>query len=114
MGQITVTVNGFAYQVGCDDGEEAHVATLAEYVDKRVAELAGSVGQVGEARLLLLAALLIADDLSELYDRIEASQGSGQGSGQELGQESGKGPDPAALAGLAERLEEVADKLESA
>lgn len=110
MGQITVTVNGFAYQVGCDDGEEAHVATLAEYVDKRVGELAGSVGQVGEARLLLLASLLIADDLSELYDRIEASQESGQ----ELGKVPGDGPDPAALAVLAERLEEVADKLESA
>ncbi len=106
MGQITVTVNGFAYQVGCDDGEEQHVATLAEYVDKRVGELAASVGQVGEARLLLLAALLIADDLSELYDRIEASQ--------ESGQISGDGQDPAALDGLAERLEAVADKLESA
>ncbi|MCG8690187.1 MAG: cell division protein ZapA [Minwuiales bacterium] len=105
MGQVTVTVNGHPYQVGCDDGEEAHVEYLAEYVGKRVAELTASVGQVGEARLLLLAALLIADDLSNLYDRMEAAE-----------KQDGQMPqaDFSALAGLADRLESVADQIEKA
>ncbi len=109
MARINVTVNGRSYRVGCDDGQEEHVGYLAEYVDKRVRELVESVGQVGEARLLLLAALLVADDMSDLYERIETlERAAGQA---ESGTESDTGAD---IVGLTERLESVADRLESA
>lgn len=71
MGQVNVTVNGRAYTVACGDGEEAHLTELAKYVDKRVTELGRSIGQVGDARLLLMASLLVADELSEALQRIE-------------------------------------------
>ncbi|MBI3706495.1 MAG: cell division protein ZapA [Proteobacteria bacterium] len=68
MAQVTVRINNRNYQVGCEDGQESHVAKLAEYIDGKVAELASQVGQVGDARLLAMASLLIADELSEAYD----------------------------------------------
>ena len=112
MAQINVTVNGRSYMVGCDDGQERHVGNLAEYVDKRVRELAESVGQVGEGRLLLLATLLLADELSDLFERIETleRQAGRTESATESGTESFAAAD---IAALAERLETVADRLES-
>lgn len=77
MGQITVNIHSRAYQVACEDGQELHVQKLAAYIDRRVAELAGRSGlpgpsgQVTESRLLVMASLLIADELSEAYDELE-------------------------------------------
>jgi cell division protein ZapA len=71
MAQISVTVNGRGYMVACDDGEEAHLEDLARYLDKRVQDLAGQVGQVGDTRLLLLAGLLVADELSEMLAKVD-------------------------------------------
>jgi cell division protein ZapA len=59
---VNVMVNSRAYTIACDDGEEDHLRELAAHVDAKVKELLTSVGQVGEARLLLMAALLIADE----------------------------------------------------
>lgn len=112
MAQTTVTVNGRSYQVGCDDGEEEHVADLAAFLDKRVRELAGKVGQVGEARLLLMAGLMIADDLATAYDRVDDLRAE-IAKLRDQATTTGTG-DGAALSRLAERLEVVARRLESA
>ena len=69
MGQVNVTVNQRSYTVACGDGEEEHLIELAKYLDKRVKELTEAVGQVGDARLLLMAGLLICDDLSDALDK---------------------------------------------
>ena len=71
MGQVSVPVNGRSYALSCDDGQETRIRRLAQYVDAKVTEFVGSVGQVGEARLLLLAALVIADELSDANDALE-------------------------------------------
>ena len=71
MATVTVEVNGRAYSVGCEDGQEAHVASLARHFDSQVREVADAVGQVGELRLFLMAALLTADELADLRIRIE-------------------------------------------
>jgi cell division protein ZapA len=71
MGQVSVPVNGRSYAISCDDGQETRIRRLAQYVDAKVAEFVGSVGQCGEARLLLLAALVIADELSDANDALE-------------------------------------------
>jgi cell division protein ZapA len=71
MGQVSVPVNGRSYAITCDDGQETRIRRLAQYVDAKVAQFVGSVGQVGEARLLLLAALVIADELSDANDALE-------------------------------------------
>lgn len=110
MGQVNVTVNNRLYQVGCDDGEEDQVRRLSQMLDGRVRELAALVGQVGEARLLLMTALTLADDLEGAQRDIAAvkreiaAMRSEQGAAQ---------ADSDALMGLARRLEDIAARLES-
>jgi cell division protein ZapA len=71
MAQVDVTINGRNYQIACDDGQEAHLAQLGEYVDRRVKGLVAAVGQVGDSRLLVMVALLIADELAETYAQLK-------------------------------------------
>ena len=67
MSQLEVTINGKSYQIICDDGQEAHLAELGEYLEKRVQELVSSIGQVGDTRLLVMTALVIADELAQVH-----------------------------------------------
>ena len=66
MAQVDVAINGKSYKIACDDGQEDHLLELASNVDQRIQELVSSVGQVGDARLLVMACLLISDELSEI------------------------------------------------
>ncbi len=110
MGEVTVTVNGRLYPIGCDDGEEEQVERLSGVVDVRVRELAALVGQVGEARLLLMAALTMADDLEGAQRDLQQLRQDVAVLRQE--QDSAKtGAD--ALLGLAQKLEDIAAKLEA-
>ena len=76
MASVNVTINGRSYQIACDDGQEAHLKRLGNYIDKRIAELVASVGQIGDARLLVMASLLIADEMSDAYSKLESVAGS--------------------------------------
>jgi cell division protein ZapA len=64
-------VNGRAYTLNCDDGEEEHVKSLSARVNEKVRELLGQVGQVGDQRLLLMASLLIADEHQTALKKLE-------------------------------------------
>jgi cell division protein ZapA len=72
MAQVTIDVNGRPYQVGCEDGQEAHLRDLAAVIDRQVRQVAEDVGQLGETRLLLMSALLMADELAEARGRLTA------------------------------------------
>ncbi len=111
MGQVNVTVNGRSYSVGCDDGEEDHIVSLADFIDNRVTELTATVGQVGEARLLLMAGLLVADDLATAYDDLEALRGE---IAELRANMTEAGQSDTALGKLTRRLEDIAARLESA
>ncbi|HEX3973013.1 MAG TPA: cell division protein ZapA [Stellaceae bacterium] len=104
MPQVSITINGRSYPVACDEGEEGRIRDLARMIDSKVAGFARQVGQAGEARLLVLAALVLADELSEANE-----------AAQRLGTQPG--PDNAVVAGsvsrLAQRIEAVAARLES-
>lgn len=65
MATVTVEVNGRSYPVGCADGQEARVAQLAQEFDSKVSQVADQVGQVGDLKLFLMGALMLADELSE-------------------------------------------------
>ena len=58
---VTIRLNGNPYQIGCGAGEEAHVSKLGEEVESIMQSLIASVGQIGEARLLAMVALILAD-----------------------------------------------------
>ncbi|MBW7837626.1 MAG: cell division protein ZapA [Sphingomonadales bacterium] len=99
MAQVTVTVNGQRYQLACRDGEEARLIGLAGYVDGKVGDLIEGIGNIGDTRLLLLAALVIADELMEARDSAMRAEDD------EFTQR---------LAKAANRLEDIARRLESA
>lgn len=66
MAQVTIRINGYAYTVGCEDGQEAHLQRMATDIEQRVSGIKALGQQSGEARLLMLAALLLADELHDL------------------------------------------------
>ena len=105
MGQVTVPVNGRSYTISCDDGQEGRIRRLAQYVDAKVGEFVGAVGQVGEARLLLLAALVIADELSDANDALQRER-SGRGAPPPDGSAS-------AIRDIAQRIESIAARRET-
>lgn len=76
MGTVSVEVNGRSYVVGCEDGQEAHVMALARQFDAQVGEVREQVGQVGELRLFLMAALLTADELADVRNRLAEAEAS--------------------------------------
>ncbi|HEX4261105.1 MAG TPA: cell division protein ZapA [Acetobacteraceae bacterium] len=106
MAQLTVKINGYAYTVTCEDGQETHLLAMAEEVDRRIADLKRNGPQSGEARLLALAALLLAD---ELHDRIAEMQQAGGGQTAAYAK-----PLTSRLSRLAERAEAIADGMEHA
>jgi cell division protein ZapA len=79
MAQVTIEINGRSHVVGCGDGEEDRLRALSKYIDTKVRELAGQVGAVGEARLLLLTCLMLADELGEAYQDAEARRAASEG-----------------------------------
>ena len=66
MAQVMIRINGYAYTIGCRDGEEAHLQAMAEEVEERVAKAKSLGNQSGEARLLVMAALFMADELHDM------------------------------------------------
>jgi cell division protein ZapA len=71
MAQITVSVNNQAYTLACDDGEERHLTELVRQIDNRVADVKKDVKSAGEPQLLLMAGLLLADELELANERIQ-------------------------------------------
>ena len=76
MAQVTIHINGKPYAIGCEDGQERHLAELAALFDHQVRQVSQDVGQLGETRLFLMGALLLADELAETRQRLLAAQDS--------------------------------------
>lgn len=70
MSQVTVVINERQFRMACEDGQEEHLLKLAEDLDRRIANLQKSFGEIGDARLTVMAALTISDELSEASNRI--------------------------------------------
>ena len=115
MAQVTVKVNGYTYTVGCEDGQESHLEAMAAQVDSRVESIKALGGNSGESRLLLLVALLMADEVHDLRAEVDElrdgaprpARASGRPDEQvdpELARRLGK---------LAARAEEIAATLEN-
>lgn len=109
MAQVTVEINTREYDIACDNGQEEHLERLATFVDKRVGELIASVGQIGDARLLVMVSLLIADELADAY--ADLAKLKGENSAMD---EQGADRIAAKLDTLAARIENIADRLVSA
>jgi cell division protein ZapA len=115
-GQVEILVNGRSYRIACDDGQEAHVARLGRYVDQKVQGLVQSVGQIGDARLLLMASLLVADELVDTDHALNAARNELATAPAGSGGVGVPSADEAVLAraldSLAQRIEAIAAELE--
>ena len=70
MSHVNVSIDGKQYRMACADGEEEHLRLLGEDFDRRIGELRGSFGEIGDMRLAVMAALMVADELSEAAERL--------------------------------------------
>jgi cell division protein ZapA len=113
MGQVSVTVNGRQYDVGCDDGQEDRLRQLVDYVDGRMCEMVEAVGQIGEARLLLMASLLLADELSDARAELEIRR-EAPVDGTEAAADHVRDAIGAEIEALADRIEVIAARLNPA
>ena len=65
MAQVTVTIDGKAYRMACEEGQEQHLEHLAGRFDRYVGHLKGQFGEIGDLRLTVMAAIMIMDELTE-------------------------------------------------
>ncbi len=105
MTQMTVKINGYAYTLGCANGEEAHLQAMVEQVEERVTRMKALGSQSGESRLLLQAALLMADELHDLRAEMATLRRGSAAPTHDTAQKQ-------QLVMLASRAEEIAAELE--
>jgi cell division protein ZapA len=110
MNHINVTINGRQYRMACEEGQEARLLKLAEGLESRIQNLRGKFGEIGDARLIVMAALTVCDELLDAGHRIRSLE-------QEL--ESLRGVRAAAAdraratqAAVASALNSAADRIE--
>jgi cell division protein ZapA len=115
MGQVVVKVNGRDFALNCADGQEARIRRLAQYVDAKIGEFAKNLGQIGEARLILLAALVIADELSDANEALLHERNPVRVAGSAAGATGSEATEAAAsgIRGIAERIESIAARIET-
>jgi cell division protein ZapA len=116
MPQVNVMIAGKAYRMACGEGEEPHLEGLAKLYDGKIEEMRQAFGEIGDMRLHVMAALMVADEVSELRQRIArleaeiaAVQGDAGATDQRLTEVEDKAAE--ALVAAAERIEGVARSL---
>ena len=116
MAQVTVTIDGKAYRMACDEGQEEHLTDLAGRFDRYVSHLKGQFGEIGDQRLTVMSGIMVMDELSELQKRVmglESEIVTLRKTRDDALVKADKN-DAAltgALSGLAERMERLAQKL---
>lgn len=114
--QVNVTINGRQFRLACEPGQEGHLRQLAKELDDRITGLRGQFGEIGDARLTIMAALTVADEVTEvraklkrLEDELAALQNSRVAAADRA--QVTQAELVAAFNAAAERIEGVAKKL---
>ncbi|HWW47773.1 MAG TPA: cell division protein ZapA [Xanthobacteraceae bacterium] len=74
MKHLNVTINGRQYRMACEEGQEERLLKLATDLDERVVSLRGKFGEIGDQRLEVMSALMVADELLDANERIKSLQ----------------------------------------
>ena len=72
MNHINVTINGRQFRMACEEGQEVRLLKLAESFESRIQNLRGKFGEIGDARLTVMAALTVCDELLDANHRIRS------------------------------------------
>ncbi len=116
MPTVEVMVNGRRHTLQCGVGEEGRVRRLAAYVDRKISEMAGNKSQLGDARLMLMAGLVVADELSDALDEIQRLRAAleSQDQASHAGHGDSERRAAAMIEQVAQQLNAVAAELERA
>ena len=116
MSQVSVTINGRQFRMACEDGQEGHLMELARDLDSRIEGLRAKFGEIGDTRLTVMAALTLADALSEtgqrikrLEDEVAAMQEARAADGERA--KAAQAAVAAAFTAAAERIELITRKI---
>ena len=74
MAHVSVTINGRQFRMACDDGQEDHLLKLAAEVNGKVDQLKGAFGEIGDTRLTVMAAIMVADELADVRRRLKVAE----------------------------------------
>ncbi len=74
MAQVSVTIDNRKYRLSCNEGEEARLEQLATMIDGKITDLRSAFGEIGDQRLVVMAALTVADSLTEAREQIEVER----------------------------------------
>jgi cell division protein ZapA len=108
MAQLTLQINGKPYSCGCEDGQELHLQSLGALVDAKVSEVAASGGGLGDTRLMLMGALILADEVTSVQARLAAAEADLERVRNELKRADNRAV--AALEAAAQKIETMASK----
>ena len=116
MAQVKVTISGKTYRMACDDGEEGHLADLAERLDRSIEHLRHRFGEIGDQRLTVMAAITLADQQAEAERRLatveaEVSESEDARAAIVERQSAADAGVTGALNAIAERIEALAARL---
>jgi cell division protein ZapA len=118
MAQVKVTINGKAYRMACDDGQEEHLAALAGRLDSSIRQLRARFGEIGDQRLTVMAAITLADAQAEAERKLAAAQAeiaALEEAHADMVQRQATADTGIAgsIAAIADRLEEIAGRIEA-
>ncbi|HVV92811.1 MAG TPA: cell division protein ZapA [Hyphomicrobiales bacterium] len=105
MSEVNVTIAGRSYRMACEDGQEQHLRGLADLVDQRIADMRVRFGEIGDLRLTVMGAIVVADELAEARRRLAALEGDVAALQQADGERA------AVLEAAASRIEAMAARL---
>ena len=71
MAEVDITINERSYRISCKDGEEERIKSLSALINNQVQKLSEKIGQLGEARMILLASLVLLDKSDEIEKEAE-------------------------------------------
>lgn len=111
MAEVNITINGRNFGISCDDGQEQRVLDLGRYVDSRLREIARAGAASNESHLLVLAALMLADEVFDLREDVSilsANARNLEDAEREEAMVAG------AIGQLAERIDQIARRIQSA
>jgi cell division protein ZapA len=105
MAQIAVTIDGKSYRIACEDGQEPQIERLAADLDQRITGLRKSIGEVGDMRLAIMGALMVADELHEARSRLQKAEAEAADLRQQLKDASRMAAD--GINGVTARVERI-------
>lgn len=110
MGEVSLNINGRQYDMECDDGQEERVYALGDYVDAKIAEIAAAGAAGNEEHLLVLASLMLTDEVFELRENINGNAGTNTNS-DAIGNEEEIAK---SIENLAGKIEKIAARIQKA